>query len=79
MSTAEIVRELETLPRPERAGIARKILQGLCRNDKIVERIMQRIENPDIPEDVWRGIEDAEDSRMVEMEMALHDKPPGRK
>lgn len=78
MSAAEIVKELETLPRTERADIAKRILQGLCRNDKVVTRIMQRIENPDIPEDVWRGIEDAEDGRTVDMEAALHERPPHR-
>ncbi len=39
---------------------------------------MRRIENPDIPEDVWRGIEDAEDDRLVDMEVALNERPPGR-
>ncbi len=79
MSTAEIVKELETLPRLERADVAKKILQSLCRDDKVVARIMQRIENPDIPEDVWRGIEDAEDGRIVDMEAALHETPPHMK
>jgi hypothetical protein len=76
VSTAEIVKELEMLPRTERANVAKKILQSLCRSDKVVTRIMQRIENPDIPEDVWRGIEDAEDGRIVDMETALRERPP---
>jgi hypothetical protein len=79
VSTAEIVKELEMLPRTERANVAKKILQSLCRSDKVVTRIMQRIENPDIPEDVWRGIEDTEDGRIVDMETALHEKPPRRR
>jgi hypothetical protein len=79
VSTAEIVKELEMLPRTERANVAKKILQSLCRSDKVVTRIMQRIENPDIPEDVWRGIEDTEDGRIVDMETALREKPPRRR
>jgi hypothetical protein len=79
MSAAEIVKELEGLPRPERADVAKRILRSLCRNEKIVECVMRRIENPDIPEDVWRGIEDAENARIVDMKVALHEKPPGRK
>jgi hypothetical protein len=78
MSTAEIFKELESLPRPERADVAKRILQGLCADRKAVERVMRRIENPDVPEDVWRGIEDAEDGRMVGMETALREKPPWR-
>jgi hypothetical protein len=78
MSMAEIVKELEALPRPERANVAKQVLQSLCPDNKVVERVMRRIENPDIPEDVWRGIEDAEDGRLVEMEAALRDKPRNR-
>jgi hypothetical protein len=75
MSAAEIFKELESLPRPERANVAKRILQGLCTDSRAVERMMRRIENPDIPGDVWRGIEDAEDGRVVDMETALCEKP----
>jgi hypothetical protein len=78
MSAADLVKELETLPRAERATVARQILRSLCRDAKTVERIMRRVENPDVPEDVWRGIEDAEDGRLVDMETALHERPRSR-
>ena len=78
MSATEIVKQLESLPRTERASVAKRVLKTLCANDKTVERIMRRVENPDIPEDVWRGIEDAEDDRLVDMEVALHETPPER-
>src|SRR6266511_3779236 len=61
MSTVEILKAFEALPRQERAGVAKRILQTLCGNPNVVERLMRRIENADVPEDVWRGIEDAED------------------
>lgn len=78
MSATEIFKELESLPRPERTNVARRILQSLCSDSKAVERVMRRIENPDVPADVWRGIEDAEDGPVVDMETALHEKPPWR-
>lgn len=78
MSMAEIVKELEALPRQERETIAKRVLRSLCSDTKVIERVMRRIENPDIAEDVWRGMEDAEDGRLVEMETALHDKPAKR-
>lgn len=78
MSATEIFKELDSLPRPERASVAKRILQSLCSDNKAIERIMRRIENPDVPADVWRGIEDAEDGRTVDMETALHEKPPWR-
>ena len=79
MSASEILKELESLPRPERTRVAKRVLETLCPETKMVERLMRRIENPDIPEDVWRGIEDAEDGRTVEMETALRDQPPARR
>jgi len=80
MSAAEIVKELESLPRPERASIARRVLESLCPGrGKTIEGLMRRIENPDVPEDVWRGIEDAEDGRLVDMETALTQKPAWRR
>jgi hypothetical protein len=78
MSAAEIVKELEGLPLSERKHVAKRLLHNLCHDDKVVERLMRRIENPDLPEDVWRGIEDAEDGRLVDMETALREQPPGR-
>jgi hypothetical protein len=79
MSVAEIVKELEALPRSDRKNIAEQILHSLCPDSKVIERIMRRVENPDIPEDVWRGIEDAEDSKLVGMETALREEPPRQK
>ena len=79
MSASEILKELESLPRPERTRVAKRALETLCPETKTVECLMRRVENPDIPEDVWRGIEDAEDGRTVEMETALRDQPPARR
>ena len=57
--------------------VLKKTLAGLCpRSNKAIERLLRRLENPDIPEDMWRGMEDAEDGRFVDMETALTEKPP---
>ncbi|MEK7707371.1 MAG: hypothetical protein AAB380_05185 [Verrucomicrobiota bacterium] len=71
MSAAEITKELAVLPRPERLSVARRALETLCTDTKAVERIMRRIENSDVPEDVWRGIEEAEDGKLIDMDEAL--------
>ena len=76
MSAQEVIERLEALPRSERESVARRLLEMLCADRKQVERIMRRLGKPDVPEDVWRGIEDAEDGRLVEMETALKEKPP---
>ncbi len=78
MSAMDILKEVEALPRPERAIVAKRILLTICGDPNVVERLMRRIENPDVPEDVWRGIEDAENGRLVDMETALHQQPPRR-
>ena len=73
----ELREAVEALPRQERASVAKRILQTLCSDPNVVDRLMRRIEHADVPEDVWRGIEDAEDGRLVDMETALYQQPPG--
>jgi hypothetical protein len=76
MSAEQIIEEINSLPPKQRAEIFRKTLLGLWpAGGKTIERLMRRVENPDIPEDVWRGIEDAEDGRLVDMETALREAP----
>ena len=77
MSAVDILKAFEALPQQERTSVAKRILQTLCGDPNVVERLMRRIENADVPEDVWRGIEDAEDGRLVDMETALYQQPPG--
>ena len=77
MRAVDILKAVEALPRQERASVAKRILQTLCSDPNVVDRLMRRIEHADVPEDVWRGIEDAEDGRLVDMETALYQQPPG--
>jgi septation ring formation regulator EzrA len=76
VSAQEVIQQLETFARPDLENVARRALETLCKDEKTVERIMRRALNPDIPEDVWRGMEDAEDGRLTDMETALTTKPP---
>jgi len=77
MSAKEVLAQIEALPRDERAEVARKALASVWpKNEKLIDRMIRRLENPDVPGDVWRGIEEAEDGRVVEMETALSQKPP---
>ena len=77
MSAAEVIAEIETLPEPERVIVAEETLRRLAPDDlKIVGRMLRRLENPDIPAEVWDGFEDYEDGRFVDMETALYETPP---
>src|SRR5256885_12699678 len=72
MSAEQIIEEIKALTPGERAEVFKKTLPSICpQSSKAIERLLRRLENPDIPEDVWRGIEDAEDGRFVDMETAL--------
>ncbi len=72
-----MIQEIEEMPAEERTAVLRTLLARLYPGgQKAIDRLLRRIENPDIPEDVWRGIEEAEDGRLVDMETALSQKPP---
>ncbi len=77
VSAHDVMEQIEALPAVEQTEVLKKTMVRLCPgNAKAIERLLRRLENPDIPEDVWRGIEDAEDGRLVPMETAMSGKPP---
>jgi hypothetical protein len=76
MSAVEMVKELRALSREKRASVTKRILKSLYPNDKRVERLVRRLENPDVPDDVWRGIEEAEDGKLIDMDEALSELEP---
>ena len=79
MTATTLANELRTVPDPERGNVIGAALRAIYpESGKAIERLIRRMENPDIPEDVWRGIEDAEDGRLVDMETALTETPPCR-
>ena len=72
VSAQEIVEQLEALPQDQRVEVIRRAMTALRpRSSKVIERLCRRLENPDIPEDVWRGIEEAEDGRLIDLDEAL--------
>ena len=79
MTATTLANELRTVPDPERGNVIGAALRSIYpQSGRVIERMIRRIENPDIPEDVWRGIEDAEAGRLVDMETAMTESPPCR-
>lgn len=77
MSLAEITKELEHLPAHDRADAVRQLLESLYPgSDKTADRWLRRLENPDVPEDFWDGVEEAEDGKLIEMKDEHFDQPP---
>jgi hypothetical protein len=79
MTAATLESELRAVPDPVRGEVMGAALRAIYpASGKSIERLIRRMENPDIPEDVWRGIEDAEDGRLVDMETVMSEPPPCR-
>jgi hypothetical protein len=79
MSASEVLSEIKRLPPGERTVLLEEVLRNLsCEERKPIERLICRLQHPDVPESFWAGIEDHEDGRTVDMEMALRETPPER-
>ena len=77
MSVAQVIAEIEVLPESERAAVAEAALKKLPPERLLgFERLLRRLAHPDVPEEVWRGFEDCEEGRTVDMETALFEDPP---
>ena len=77
MSAAQIVSELEEMPAEARQQVVRSVLAILYpRSTKAIERLLRRIEHPEVPEDVWDGFEEAEDGKGIEMRDEHFVQPP---
>ena len=63
MSVTDIIREIQSLPKAERA--------------KLIEYI-HSIEEAEIPDSFRQGMADIEAGRVVDMEIALNKAPPSR-
>ena len=79
MTADQLIEEFKMLPPSERLNVAEKTIRELPAEDrKTIERLLRRLQHPEVPEDFWRGVEDHEDGRTVDMEAALHETPPSR-
>jgi hypothetical protein len=77
MSTAELAKELAALPPEKRAEVLRAACHDLDpQSRKAVERVLRRLEEPDVPEDFWEGLEEAEDGQAIPMKDEHFQKPP---
>lgn len=77
MIIVEMVKELEALPEPERADLARRALEILYPGSaNLIGRIMRRLEHPLIPEDFWEAAEEVEDGKAIEMHDKHFENPP---
>ena len=77
MSATQIANELEEMPAEVRQQVVRRVLAKLYpRSAKSIERLLRRIEHPEVPEDVWEGFEEAEDGNGIEMRDEHFAQPP---
>jgi len=77
MTATMLAKELQAVPDPERGDMIGEALRAIYpQSGRAIERLIRRMENPDIPEQVWRGIEDAEEGQFVGMETAMTEAPP---
>ena len=75
MTASEIIREAENLPKAAKLQVLEHLLGAVANGDlaqrKFIDRLLRRLENPDITEDVWRGIEEAEDGKLIDLDEPL--------
>lgn len=77
MTATKLANELKTVPEAERAKLISAALSDLYPNSgKFIERLVRRVEHPEIPEDVWQGFEECEDGKAIEMKDEHFDQPP---
>lgn len=67
MTTVQLLEEISTLPRLERARVVEGTLRRLTADErKPIERLLRRLQHPEVPESFWEGVEDHEEGRTVE-------------
>jgi hypothetical protein len=77
MTAVQVIAQIKALPAADRAQVVEEAIRQLKPEErKPIERLLRRLQHPDIPESFWQGAEDHEDGRTVEMEAALREAPP---
>jgi len=72
-----MIAELAAMPEEERQETVRAILAGLYPDGKkVVDRMLRRMENPEVPEEVWESFEEAEDGKGIEIRDEHFVNPP---
>ena len=79
MTTAKIIEEIKGLSAKDRTFVVEEAIRhSTPETRKSIERLLRRLQHPEVPESFWQGVEDHEDDRTVEMDTALRETPPGR-
>jgi hypothetical protein len=80
MTLMDIIHQTESLSLSDKVIVIRRWMEtmddGGGGHRKTVQRLLRRLENPDIPGGVFRAMEDVEDGRTVSMVTAMSQKPP---
>ena len=77
MTAVQVIAQIKALPAADRAQVVEEAIRHLTPEErKPIERLLRRLQHPDVPEGFWQGVEDHEDGRTVEMEAALREAPP---
>ncbi len=77
MSATEMIDELTAMPEEMRHQTLKAILGRLYPEaKKTIDRMLRRIEHPEVPEDVWVGFEEAEDGNGIEVRDEHFTNPP---
>jgi hypothetical protein len=77
VTASEVINEIKTLPSQDRARVVEETLRNLAPEERrSVERLLRRLQHPEVPEAFWQGVEDHEEDRTVDMEIALRETPP---
>ena len=77
MTATKLANELKAVPAKERAKMLSAALCDLYpKSGKFFERLVRRVEHPEIPEDIWQGFEECEDGKAIEMKEEHFDQPP---
>ena len=77
VSTAEIVKALESVREAERSTVARNVLETLypSRRD-LIDRLVRRLDHPEIPDDFWEAVDELEAGQGIEMRDVHFEQPP---
>ena len=74
MNATDIIRQTETLPASEKLDVMRHWLDQFGSDQqqrKVIQRLLQRLEHPEVPEDVWKGFEECEDGQTMDLDRAF--------
>jgi hypothetical protein len=81
VTAAEIIKEIKALPRDEQRRVLAEAIEEVSAHErkaiaKLLQRVQRRLENPDVPEEFWQGLEEAEDGKALEMRDEHFERPP---